>query len=148
MDLIRLRIQITGFLKDVVDGLGVRNPQAIFLHAHTNRLRQKAEYNTPAFIRRKTTRTPKGPLQRTMFPKSSRNLFSGPPVSSVRRYHRCPWGFLHSVSLAHRREGSGDVPKIQDGFTGPGTSLTAEDFLCLRRRAYTKIAVQVASAPS
>jgi len=28
----------------------------------------------------------------------------------------------------------GNVPKIQDGFAGPGTSLITEGFLCLRRR--------------
>lgn len=30
---------------------------------------------------------------------------------------------------------SGDVPKIQEGFSGPGTSLIAEGFLYFRRKA-------------
>ena len=41
-----------------------------------------------------------------------------------------------------------DVPKIQDGFAGPGISLMVEGFLCFRRKVYTKTVTQAANAPS
>jgi len=41
-----------------------------------------------------------------------------------------------------------DIPKSQDGFTGPGTSLIVESLLCLRKMAYAMTTTQVASAPS
>ena len=41
-----------------------------------------------------------------------------------------------------------DIPKIQDGFSGPGISLIVESLRRPRRRIYTKAAVQAASAPS
>ena len=62
-------------------------------------------------------------------------------------------GFTLST-ICHRREAkgpdrpAGNIPKIQDGFTGPGTSLIAGSFLPLRRRTYTKTAAQVANVPS
>ena len=41
-----------------------------------------------------------------------------------------------------------DIPKIQDGFAGPGISLITERLLCLRKARYTKTAAQVARASS
>ena len=59
---------------------------------------------------------------------------------------------VSGIDLRERAEGAGstprDKPKIQDGFTGPGTSLIAERLLCLRKARYTRTAVQAASASS
>ena len=46
-----LRIQIPRFLKDVVDSLGVRNPQAIFLYVYANRVNQDPKCKSLAFGR-------------------------------------------------------------------------------------------------
>ena len=56
---------------------------------------------------------------------------------------------FNTVNLQEEvRGGQIYIPKIQDGFTGPGTSLIVESFLCLRKRVYAMTAAQVMSAPS
>ena len=43
-------VQITGFLKDVTDGLRICRPQAILLHARTNGLSREFECRTPSLF--------------------------------------------------------------------------------------------------
>ena len=63
-------------------------------------------------VPRQTKHTPKGPFQRTMFPKSSRNLLSAAPASPAWKYHWCPKGFALSViDLQEVERGQADPRK-------------------------------------
>ena len=49
----RLGIEIPGFLHDVVDGLRVRDPQAILLHARTSDFSSKLRWTSGMFDRKR-----------------------------------------------------------------------------------------------
>ena len=68
------------------------------------------------------------------------------PLVSLKVFAFSPVNLLEEVKEAGLSPRN--LPKIQDGFTGPGTSLITESLLRLRGMAYTRIPTQIASAPS
>ena len=138
----------------MVDGLGVRDPQAIFLGTRTKVFGQRGRIQRAGVFSAGVDTYPKWTVPTNDIPE----ILEEPLLWSSSFFrHEIPLvslGISSSALWIHRRERkgtdrpSGGVPKIQDGFAGPGTFLIAEGFLCLRRKTYTKIAVQVVSAPS